>query len=62
MLNKLCLDVFAFNYANQSPIVTWYCNDLNNQKWQLDANGLMRSTHNTAKCMAAANANNGEPL
>jgi hypothetical protein len=60
-LNNLCIDVFAFNYANTAPVVMWPCNGANNQRWVLDDRGALRSTHNTNKCLDASGLNNGEP-
>jgi hypothetical protein len=58
--NNMCVDVFAYNFANGSPVVMFRCNGQNNQRWQLDtAVGTLRSTHNTAKCLDAQNGNQG---
>lgn len=62
VLNGMCADVFSFNYQNTAPIVTFQCNTQNNQKWQWDVRGQLRSTHNTAKCMDASTPNTGAPL
>lgn len=59
-LNNMCTDVFSFNYNNGAQVVMWPCNNQNNQRWRLDARGLLRSTHNTNKCLDAQNANTGE--
>lgn len=59
-LNSMCIDVFAFNYDNGAAVVTWPCNNENNQRWSLDIRGLLRSTHNSAKCLDAANVNTGQ--
>jgi hypothetical protein len=58
--NCLCLDVYAYNYANGAPVVMWPCNGANNQRWQLNTLvGTLSSTHNPAKCLDANSGNQG---
>lgn len=61
-LNNLVLDVYAYNYANTASVVMWAQNGQNNQRWQMDNRGALRSTHNTNKCLDASNANTGSPV
>jgi endo-1,4-beta-xylanase len=61
-LNGLCTDVFSYNYNNGAPVVMFTCNGQNNQRWQLDARGALRSTHNTNKCLDASANNAGEEV
>ena len=61
-LNNMCIDVYAFDYTNNRRPVMWPCNGYNNQRWVTDWKGVLRSTHNTNKCLDAAGGYNGESL
>lgn len=59
LLNNMCVDVLSFDYTNGKQLVMWPCNGANNQRWVTDASGVVRSTHNTNKCMDATSGNVG---
>ena len=52
-----CLDLYAFNTANGSPVVIWDCDGKQNQLWTMQSDGSIHSAVNTNKCLDLPNAN-----
>ncbi|KAJ3076838.1 hypothetical protein HDU98_011699 [Podochytrium sp. JEL0797] len=63
MQNKMCLDVFGFNYSNGANVVVWPCNGYVNQSWRFETINwspggrwyFIRATGNPKYCLANLN-------